>query len=75
MMFSSGGKDQKPLPFTYTDGVIAASITESGGVGAISLAISQDANGYSAAGSMHISYKNDMIKIISSITASKGRKN
>lgn len=73
MMFSSGGKNQKTLPFTYTDGVISASITESGGVGAISLAISQDASGYSAAGSMNISYKNDMIKIKASITASKGK--
>ena len=73
MMFSSGGKDQKPLPFTYSGGVIQASMTESGATGVISMIISQDATGYSADGSMNISYKNDMIKIKASITASKGK--
>ena len=73
MMFSSGGKDQKPLPFTYTGGVIQASMSENGATGVISMIISQDATGYSADGTMNISYKSDMIKIKSSITASKGK--
>lgn len=74
MLFSSGGKDQKPIPFTYEDGTIHATVSESGGVGTITLTISKDVTGYGAAGSMNISYKNDMIKIIASITASKAKK-
>jgi len=73
MMFSSGGKDQKSLPFTYMNGVIQANMSESGATGVISMIILQDATGYSADGSMNISYKNDMIKIKASITASKGK--
>ena len=55
------------------NGVIQANMSESGATGVISMIILQDATGYSADGSMNISYKNDMIKIKASITASKGK--
>ena len=73
MTFSSGGKDNKTIPFTYVDGTIKATMSESGGVGNLNLDMNQDETSYGAAGSFDINYKDGMLKILASLSASKGK--
>jgi hypothetical protein len=74
MAFSSeGSKDNKTIPFTYSDGVISATMSEKGGVGTLSLEVSQDETTQAAAGSFNLSYKEGVLKILSSLSASKGK--
>lgn len=72
LRFSSGEEGEKNIPFTYSDGIIKATLGESGGVGSLSLEVSQEEKKYVASGSFNISYKEDMIKILSSMSVSKG---
>jgi hypothetical protein len=73
MEFTSQGQSPQTMPFTYTDGVIAATMSQKGAVGTITMTISEDANAYAATGTMKVDYKSGMVVILASVTASKGK--
>jgi hypothetical protein len=67
MVFKSKDSDDKNIPFKYDSGAITASISEKGGVGALHLEVAEDAQNYSANGSMNIDYAGGKVKILTSI--------
>ena len=73
MTVSSSEQSPQTIPFTYTDGVLKATMSDKGAVGTISVTMSTDPNAYIAAGTMNINFKEGLIKIIGSISSSKAK--
>ena len=71
MVFSSEDGGDKSIPFTYSDGVVGASVSEKGAVGTLKLNAGKDAQAYALKGSMNINYEGGKVKIVASIGASK----
>lgn len=73
MTVSSSEQSPQTIPFTYTDGVLKATMSDKGAVGVLSINMSTDPDKYIAAGSLNINFKEGMIKIIGSVTSSKAK--
>ncbi len=71
MLFESKGTTNQTIPFTYTDGVITAPLSQKGATGSIRLPISKEQTGFSSSGSLTMTFAEGKVKISASLTASK----
>lgn len=67
---SADGKDQT-IPFTYSEGVIKASISQEGATMSVTMTVVKETDTFKAGGPIIINFKGDSLKIIASGSASK----
>ncbi len=67
------GDEKRSSTFSYQGGVISAPISEKGATGNMNLVISENEGGYSAEGTVVISYEEGKAKITASVSLKKGK--
>lgn len=72
-MTMNSDDEPKTIPIKYESGVITGTFTEDEGIAVLSLPITEKGNGYSMDGTVTIHYQGDLVKILASLTANKGK--
>jgi len=72
MTFAAGEDNAKTVPITYAEGVINGSFTDQGAVATLNIEASEEEQGHALKGTVIINYQ-DKLKILASLTASRGK--
>lgn len=67
------GEDAKATPFTYEAGRITSSLKQDGGVGTISIAVSEEEKGYAMDGTVTLGNEAGTVKIVASLKGTRAK--
>ncbi len=72
-MILTSDEEPKSIPIKYDGGIITGSFVEDEGIASLSLPVSEDESGYHIRGTVTIKYKGDILTILASMNADKGK--